>query len=497
MAMSRRDFVYSAGLGVAALRTGGAELADGTPADPTRKVSGLLIRNGSVITAEERLEVDVRVRGGSIAELGPGLEPAGERVIDAGGLLVLPGGIDPHAHLTQAEGGPAEYRFVDDLTSGSRAALAGGITTIGNMTVPAGGQTVQEALARDEDYVRRMAIADVLLHPVLLDPGELDRPAIEALADAGHTSVKIFMVIPSFDRNLREFVRVMRQAGAAGLMCVVHCEDPAIIAEATAALVSAGKSSLRHYADSRPVLSETIATRRAIAYCKTTGAPIYVVHLSAAEPLSVCREAQGRGLPVYVETRPLYLHFTRERFLQPDGPLYVGQPPLRRPEDVEALWGGIEDGSIHVLGSDTVGWSREQKLDPSLDVENLRPGVPNLQEMLPVFHSEGVVKGRISLERFVELTSTNAAKLFGLHPRKGTIAVGSDADLVLWDPTVERRIEPDGLFSRAGFSLFEGWTVTGWPRLTIRRGAVVHENERVTAEPGSGQVLRRGASQDL
>jgi dihydropyrimidinase len=494
--MSRRDFIYSAGLGAAALAASGTRASHATAGTGPRS-NGLLIRSGAVVMAGGRLEADIRVRDGSIAEVGPNLETAGERVIDAGGLLVLPGGIDPHAHLTQAEGGPAEYRFADDLTSGSRAALSGGITTIGNMTVPGRGQTVQDALARDEEFVRRMATADIFLHPVLLDPSELDEAAIRALAEAGHSSVKIFMVIPSFDRNLREYVRVMRQAGSAGLMCVVHCEDPAIIAEATDALVAAGKSSLLHYADSRPVLSETIATRRAIAYGETTGAPIYVVHLSAAEPLAVCREAQGRGLPVYVETRPLYLHLTRERYLEPEGALYVGQPPLRLAEDVEALWGGIEDGTIHVVGSDTVGWSREQKLDPSLSIENLRPGVPNLQEMLPVLYSEGVVEGRISLERFVELTSTNAAKLFGLYPRKGTIAVGSDADLALWDPSVSRTIDRAGLVSKAGFSLFEGWEVTGWPVLTIRRGAVVYEDGRILAEPGSGRLLQRGLSSGL
>ena len=496
MIMSRRDFICSASMSVAALAARGTQ-ASRTTAGAAQRSSSLLIRNGTVVTAGGRVEGDVRVRDGTIVELGPNLGAAGERVIDAGGLLVLPGGIDPHAHLTQAEGGPAEYRFADDLTSGSQAALAGGITTIGNMTVPGRDQTVQDALARDEEFVGQKAIADILLHPVLLDPGQLDEAAIQALADAGHTSVKIFMVIPSFDRNLREYVRVMRQAGAAGLLCVVHCEDPAIIAEATDALVAAGKSSLLHYADSRPVLSETIATRRAIAYCETTLAPIYVVHLSAKEPLDVCREARGRGLPVYVETRPLYLHLTRERYLQPDGALYVGQPPLRQAEDVEALWGGLKDGSIHVVGSDTVGWSREQKLDPSLSVENLRPGVPNLQEMLPVLHSEGVVKGRIALERFVELTSTNAAKLFGLYPCKGTIAVGSDADLALWDPGATRTIDRAGLLSKAGFSLFEGWEVTGWPVMTIRRGDVVFESGGITAEPGSGQVLRRGPTQGL
>ena len=493
--ISRRDFVYRTGLGVAALAAGTSE--SGRASVSPRRQSGLLVRGGTVVTSEGQSEVDVRVRDGVVTEIGPGLPPNGERVVDAGGLLVLPGGIDPHAHLTQGADTPPQYLFADHLTSGSEAALAGGITTIGNMTYPGQGVTIQEGIARDEEFVRRDAIADIMLHPVLIDPSELDEARIRELVEAGHTSIKIFMVISSFDQNLEDYVRVMRQAGEAGVMSVVHCEDPAIIAEATRALVEEGKSSLRYYAGSRPLLSETVATRRAMAYCETTGAPIYVVHLSAAEPLDICREAQQRGLPVYVETRPLYLHFTSERFLEPDGPLFVGQPPLREAADVEALWKGLEDGSVHTLGSDTVAWSRDQKMDPSLDIEDLRPGVPGMQEMHPVLFSEGVLKGRISLGRFVELTSRNSAKLFGLYPRKGTIAVGSDADITIWDPNDTRRVELEEMLSRAGFSLFEGWEVTGWPLVTIRRGDVVYENGRVTAEPGSGQLLRRGPTQSI
>jgi len=497
--ISRRDFVYRTGLGMAVLAAGTPRSAGASDdaSGSARRQRGLLVRGGTVVTSEGQSVVDVRVRDGVVTEIGPGLPPNGERVVDAGDLLVLPGGIDPHAHLTQGEDTPPQYLFADHLTSGSEAALAGGITTIGNMTYPGQGVTIQEGIARDEEFVRRDAIADIMLHPVLIDPSELDEARIRELVEAGHTSIKIFMVISSFDQNLEDYVRVMRQAGEAGVMSVVHCEDPAIIAEATRALVEEGKSSLRYYAGSRPLLSETVATRRAMAYCETTGAPIYVVHLSAAEPLDICREAQHRGLPVYVETRPLYLHFTSERFLEPDGPLFVGQPPLREAADVEALWKGLEDGSVHTLGSDTVAWSRDQKMDPSLDIEDLRPGVPGMQEMHPVLFSEGVLKGRISLGRFVELTSRNSAKLFGLYPRKGTIAVGSDADITIWDPNDTRRVELEEMLSRAGFSLFEGWDVTGWPLVTIRRGDVVYENGRVTAEPGSGQLLRRGPTQSI
>lgn len=493
--MSRRDFVQAGGLGLAALAAG-LPLADFSSVR-RRQRSGLLVRGGTLVGPAGRRDADVRTRDGEIVEIGPGLEANGERVIDAAGMLVLPGGIDPHAHLTQSEGTPPQYRYAEDLTSGSKAALAGGITCIGNMTVPGRDQGLAEAIARDEALVAQLAIADIMLHPVVLEPAQLDEAGIRALADAGHTSVKIFMVIRQFDENVREYVRVMRQAGAHGMMSVVHCEDPAIISEATRELVESGRAGLEHYAGSRPVLAEVIATRRAIAYCETTGAPIYVVHLSAAEPLSICREARARGLPVYVETRPIYLHFTLQRYREPDGPLYVGQPPLREAEDIESLWRGLEDGTIQTLGTDHVGWGREQKLNPSLDIEDLRPGVPNLQEMLPVLFSEGVAKGRIPVERFVEITSTNPARLFGLYPGKGTIAVGSDADLVLWAPEERRTIRNDMLLSRAGFSLFEGWEVTGWPHLTIRRGDVVYEEGRITAQPGSGRLLRRGPLQRI
>ncbi len=489
--LSRRDFVR-AGLGAVALAAPGRSLQGvGSDAD------GLLIQGGTVVTAAERRSADVRVRGERIVEIGPRLEPEGERVIEAAGLLVLPGGIDPHAHLTQAEGGPEAYRLADDLTSGSEAALAGGVTTIGNMTVPGRGEDLFAAIARDERLVGERAMADIFLHPVLLDPTGWGEDEVDRLRAAGHTSVKIFMVIPSFDEHAREYVQVMRLAGAAGLISVMHCEDGPIIAEATRALVAAEQSSLRHFAKSRPLAAEVIATRRAIAYCEATGAPIYVVHLSAEEPLRICSEARARGLPVHVETRPIYLSFTEDRYREPEGPLYVGQPPLRGARDVQALWAGLVAGTIQTLGTDHVGWSREQKMNPSLDVENLRPGVPNLQEMLPVLFSEGVVTGRLSAERFVEITSSNPAKLFGLHPRKGTVAVGSDADLALWDPGAKRTIEPGDLFSRGGFSLFEGWEVTGWPRATIRRGSVVFEDGQIEAEPGSGQILRRGPTQAL
>ena len=211
----------------------------------------------------------------------------------------------------------------------------------------------------------------------------------------------------------------------------------------------------------------------------------------------VCAAAQARGLPIYVETRPLYLHLTQERLEQEDGPKYVGQPPLREQHDLDALWVGLRQGIIHTVCTDHAPWSLAAKLDPALSIAKLRPGVENLQTMLPMLYSEGVRRGRISLSRLVEATSTNAAKLFGLYPRKGTIALGSDADLVIFDPNLTRTIESTMLKSRAGYSVYEGWQVTGWPVITLRRGEVVFEKDKVIGQPGSGMLLKRGASSGL
>jgi dihydropyrimidinase len=461
-------------------------------------LQNLVIRNGLIVTAEQQFEGDIRIRGDKIVEINHDLprRERDERELDAQGLLILPGGIDPHVHLTLPESVPVADRWVDDLTSGSKAALAGGITTIGNISFSEPGETPLATLKRETRLVQQQTIADVMLHPVLLPPIEAAIREFPQMVAAGHTTIKVFMCMEDFDKHVLAYLAALQAAGEMGMLTMIHCEDFSIISAATEALLAEGRGSLRHYAESRPVVSEVVATQRTVEMCEATGAPIYVVHLSSERALRVCEEAQARALPVYVETRPLYLHLTQERFLDPDGAAYVGQPPLREAHDVAALWDGLARGIIHTVATDHAPWTREQKLDPSLNVANLRPGVNNLQVMLPMLYSEGVLKGKISLEQFVALTSTNAAKLFGLYPRKGTIAVGSDADLVLWDPTESCVVHGNELFSRAGFSIYEGTEVTGWPRITIRRGQVVYKDGRITAQPGSGQLVQRGRTTD-
>ena len=447
-----------------------------------------IIRGGEVFVEGGLRAADVRVVGSTIAEVGSGLEPrdANTQIFDADGLLVLPGGIDPHVHIGRA----------DDYESGSRAALAGGITTISNFGGIREGDTPAETLQRARPEIEAQSIADVIFHPIVSDPATATVDTLEALATAEQTTIKVFMVRPSFDQAVPGFMATLRAARDTGVLMMIHCEDAAVVQSTAEQFIVEGRGSLAHFADARPVAAEVAATQRAVAMAEATGAPIYIVHLSSERALRVAEEAQARGLPVYVETRPIYLHLTRERFDGDTPGLYIGQPPLRTGDDLDALWDGIARGTIHVVATDHVAYTREEKLDPSQTVARHRAGMSNLQVMLPMLFSDGVDSDRISLDRFVEVTSTNPAKLFGLYPRKGVIAVGSDADLVLWDPDETRTIRDEDMFSGSGYSVHAGRVVTGWPTLTMRRGEIVYRDGEIRGEAGSGQLVPRSRWQD-
>jgi dihydropyrimidinase len=450
-----------------------------------------VICNGELVTSAGSSGIlDVGIKDGLITQLGG--EISGNLELDADGMLILPGGLDAHVHLSYPGEEEEEFTWVDDFTSGSEAALAGGITTLGNMTFPLPGERPLESLERESEVAREQTIADLFLHPVLYQGTEEMLEQIPKLLAKGCNSIKIFMVTPWFDAQTHSYLKAIQIAGENGLITVIHCEDFVLIEEATARLVAEGKTSLRYYPESRPIISEVVATQRAIAFAEMTGAPVYIVHLSSKRALEACADAQSRGLPVYVETRPLYLHLTKERFLEDEGAKYVGQPPLRDQEDVDALWNGIKEGTIHTVCTDHAPWTLAAKLDPSHSITNLRPGVANLQTMIPMLYSEGVLSDRISLGRWVEVTSTNPAKIFGLYPQKGEITVGSDADIVIFDPKKKQRIDHSMLKSNAGYSPFEGWEVTGWPLVTMRRGEVVYQDGEIFGKPGSGQLLQRG-----
>jgi len=452
----------------------------------------LIIRNGLLVTTVGRADADLRIRNGVIAEIGRNLTAAaGTQVIDAKGMLVLPGGIDPHVHLTPTRTATT-LKGADDYTSASRAALAGGKTTISNFVTLAVNTDLRPLLAEAADLVKKQAIADVILHVTVNDPNQLTPADVAMLYDRGFT-LKIFMVRPAFDQNLAGFVKLIRAAGAAGLLTMLHCEDASIITTTQERMMAEGRGALhgQNFAESRPVVAEEIATQRAVGISEATGAPIYIVHISSERAMRAAEAGQARGLPVFTEVRFLYLHLTRERFDQPDGAIYTGDPPLREKNDANYLWSALAKGAVNVVDTDHVGYTREEKLDPSLDIINHRPAGNYLQVQLPLLFSEGVRTGRITLEQMVALSSTNPAKLFGLYPRKGTIAVGSDGDVVIWDPNLRRTIRDEDQLANARFSIFSGWEVTGWPIVTIRRGEIVYRDGKILAAAGSGQLAPR------
>ncbi len=444
----------------------------------------ILVQGGRVVNADGIREADVRIVGERIAELGPALRPGpGARRIDARGKLVLPGGIDPHTHILPP--------FADDPATGTAAALAGGITTVGTFAFPRRDEDPLAALDRVTAEVERLAIGDVFLHAAAWPPTPDFTASMAELASRGQPSAKIFMLRNDFAAHVPEVIRQLEAAREAGVVTLIHCEDAALLEAAVGRLEAEGRTSLRYFAESRPVLAEVAAVQQAVALCEWTRAPMQIVHLSSARALDACRAARRDGLPLFVETRPLYLHSTAERFRSDEGPLFVGQPPLRSDRDREALWAGLLDGAVDLLATDHAPWTRAQKMDPTLSITNLRPGASALRFMLPLYFSEGVRKRGMALERFVETTSTAAARIHGLYPVRGVVADGSLADVVVFDPERTEVVRAADDPSNSDYAVYEGWEVTGWPVLTIRRGEVVFEDGRVTGEPGTGRVVGR------
>ena len=462
----------------------------------TEQPLDLVIRNGTIVTPGHREQADVGIADGRIAQIGGTMTGAGE--IDAGGLLVIPGGIDAHVHLMCAQftaqvaaAEPGKPVRADDFWTGSLAAIAGGITTVGNMTFALPGESMTQAVARDMAGASAEAAVDWFLHPVLTGLGDAELAEVAALAADGHTSIKVFLSNPGFAAGTPGLAEVVATAGRAGSVTLVHCEDAHMLERTGRELIESGRGAVRHFPDARTVDAEVTAVETAVSLAADTGSPIYIVHLSSAAALDRCRQARASGLSVYVETRPLYLHLTRSRFAEPDAAKYVGAPPLREQADRDALWRGLAAGDVDTLCSDHAPWTLDAKLDPALDVMTMRQGVADLETLMPMLFSEGVVTGRITLDQFVALTSARAARLFGLYPRKGAIAVGSDADLTLWDPGERRVINGAAMASRAGYSVYDGWSVTGWPRFVVRRGQPVLADGQCTAQPGTGQWVRR------
>lgn len=455
----------------------------------------VILRNGTVVTASDVYEADVAIQGGVVSRIGQALPERAAREVDARGKLLIPGGVDVHTHCETVLAGE---QTADDWYSSSAQAACGGVTTVVDYALTGEGQSMIECLEQWEARAKGKTIIDYGLHPTLMKPTD---KAIAEMADVvseGHTSFKIFMTgFAGFDECSAQYVKAIAEAGRLGALINIHCEDQTCISFHTERLEAAGQSDIRHYADSRPPISEGIAANRAIQLARVADAPIYMVHLSCEESLHEINEARARGQSVYGETRPIYLHLSRDRFEEKIDPeRYVGWPPLRHADQMELLWQALDHSVLQTVATDHIGWSMAQKKKHS-KVDELIPGMANLETLIPMLYSEGVRKKRLSLQRFVAVSSANPAKLMGLYPKKGTIAVGSDADIVVMDPEKRVTIRHEDMHSKQDWELHEGFEVTGWPVMTLSRGEIIVENGKVLAQPGRGRLLKRKRFADI
>jgi dihydropyrimidinase len=451
----------------------------------------LVIRDGTIVTSGSVQEADLAIEDGRIVAVGRGSRRATETV-DARGLLVLPGVVDPHVHLLDLTvAGTVAEAQVDDIAHGTRAAAAGGVTTVCDFAYQRTGEGLRHAIDLAIDEATGSAWVDFSVHAWVSDPTPTVRDEVPGLVDDGFPSFKFWMALDTFDARLEEHLALMEAVGGSGGLAVIHCEDRALMEFCTERLIEQGRTHVTDYVDAKPRAVEVSATARAMEMVRVTGTPGYIVHVSCRAALDVTTRARAEGLPIFVETRPLYLHLTSERYAEPNdlGTKYVGVPPLRDDEDRAALWTGLATRDIDTVATDHVGWSLQQKL-ATPRIPEIASGVQALETTLPLLYSEGVRKDRISLPRMVELLSTNPARILGAFPRKGSLAVGADADIVLFDPERRVTIRAEDLHGATDFDPYEGIEVVGWPQTTFLRGERVFERGELVAEPRGARVPR-------
>ncbi|MGH8831079.1 MAG: dihydropyrimidinase [Polaromonas sp.] len=455
-----------------------------------------VIRNGTVATACDTMAADIGIRDGRIVALGQNLA-RGRREIDASGKLVLPGGVDAHCHLDQPMGDGLE--MADDFRSGTRSAACGGTTTVIPFAAQIKGQSLRAAV--DDYHLRagKKALVDYAFHMIVTDPTEtVLREELPALIAEGYTSFKIYMTYDDMKLDDRQILRLLAVARRHGALAMIHAENADCIAWLTEALEAAGHTAPKYHESSRPMAVEREATHRAISLSELVDVPILIVHVSGREAIDQIRWAHGHGLRIYAETCPQYLFLTATHLEGGyEGAKCVCSPPPRDKANQRIVWDGLSDGLFTIFSSDHAPFRFD---DPKgkkpggeeVPFQYIPNGIPGLETRLPLLFSEGVRTGRITLNQFVALTSTNPAKLYGLNPRKGTIAIGSDADIAIWDPNKQVTIQNALLHHNVDYTPYEGMSVTGWPVTTLVRGEVVWHEGQVCGQTGHGQFLPCG-----
>lgn len=458
----------------------------------------LVIRNAQAVTASDTFQCDIGVREGRIVQLGLALA-GGAREIDAAGRTVTPGGVDAHCHLDQPM--PAPLRMADGFASGTRSAACGGTTTVIPFAAQAKGQSLRAAV---DDYHRRaegQAHVDYAFHLIVSDPTPtVLREELPALIREGYSSFKIYMTYDDLKLDDGQILDVLDVAREHGAMAMIHAENADCIEWLTRRLEAAGRTAPRYHAHARPMLVEREATHRAIALAELVDVPILVVHVSGREAVEQIRWARAHGLSVFAETCPQYLFLTAEDLGIDDsyqGARCVCSPPPRDKANQQVIWDGLNDGLFTVFSSDHAPFrfdDPEGKKPGGQEVgfRHIPNGIPGLETRMALLWSEGVLAGRITPQKFVELTATNPARAYGLHPRKGSIAVGGDADLVIWEER-EFVLGNARLHHDVDYTPYEGMRLSAWPAMTLARGEVVWDGTAFTGRAGHGRFLPCGA----
>ena len=454
----------------------------------------LLIRNGIVITATDLYEGDVFVDGEKIAAIGSSLRMNADRVIDAKRKYVVPGGIDVHTHLDMPFGGTTS---ADDFESGTIAAAHGGTTSIVDFAIQYKGQTLHHAWETWMKKADGKAAIDYGFHMIITDLSDEVEDEMDALVRQGVTSFKLFMAYPGvFMLDDASIFRALLRTGKNGGTICMHAENGGVIDVLVKKALAEGKTAPKYHALTRPARAEGEATHRAIALAEMADVPIYIVHLSAAEALEMVTEARDRGLPAFAETCPQYLFLSYDNYEESgfNGAKYVMSPPLRPKETQERLWRGLAFNDLQAISTDHCPFCmKEQKTLGKGDFSKIPNGAPGIETRMSLVYDGGVRTGRISLNRFVELTSTSPAKIFGLFPRKGTIAPGSDADIVIFDPEKKVRLSQKTLHMKVDYNPYEGREVVGVTDTVISRGRVIIDGGRFVGRAGSGAFIKRAS----
>jgi dihydropyrimidinase len=452
-----------------------------------------LIRNGHIVTAVDNYVGDLLIEDETISLIGQRLDLQADRVIDAAGKLVIPGGVDPHTHMEFPFGGTTAS---DDFRTGTIAAAHGGTTTIIDFAIQYKGESLTQAVDNWHRKAEGKPAIDYGFHLIVSELPDACIPELRRLVlNDGVTSFKLFMAYPgAFLVDDGTIFRAMSAAGEAGGLVCMHAENGVVIQELIKRALAEGKTAPKYHALTRPTRAEAEGTGRAIAIAEMAGAPVYIVHLSCQEALLKVQEARDRGLPAYAETCPQYLFLDVTRY-DPEGfegAKYVLTPPLREKWHQDELWKGLRMDDLQVVSTDHCPFCfKEQKELGKDNFSKIPNGGPGVENRLSLIYNGGVASGRISLNRFVQLVSTAPAKLFGLFPKKGTIAVGSDADIVVFDPKAEMTISAETHHMNIDYNAYEGMTVTGVTETVLSRGKVIIEQGKYVGTPGEGRFLKR------